>query len=138
MRTERCILIEIQLQFHRDQSPYLSSNIQSTVRYTQFSGSSNHNPVQELDCGQLCSIGMLQTGKTELLLVAAAPYPIHAASPQWCSLLGVSEHDLKGCGFKVFDTDFRPHTQVLIFSLPAQLGRRYTKPEILCVIILYT
>ena len=58
---------------------------------------------------------MPQTGKTELLLVAAAPYPIHAASPQWCSLLGVSEHDLKGCGFKVFDTDFRPHTQVLLF-----------------------
>ena len=78
------------------------------------------------------------TGKTELLLVAAAPYPIHAASPQWCSLLGVSEHDLKGCGFKVFDTDFRPHTQVLLFSPPAQLGRRYNKPYILCVILLHT
>jgi hypothetical protein len=55
------------------------------------------------------------TGKTELLLVAAAPYPIHAASPQWCSLLGVSEHDLKGCGFKVFDKDLIAHTQVLLF-----------------------
>jgi hypothetical protein len=60
-----------------------------------------------------------ETGKTELLLVAAEPYPIHAASPQWCKLLGVSEHDLKGCGFKVFDSDFRPHTQVLLSSPPA-------------------
>jgi hypothetical protein len=60
-----------------------------------------------------------ETGKAELLLVAAEPYPIHAASPQWCKLLGVSEHDLKGCGFKVFDSDFRPQTQVLLLSPPA-------------------
>ena len=57
-----------------------------------------------------------ETGNAELLLVAAEPYPIHAASPQWCSLLGVSEHDLKGCGFKVFDKDLIAHTQVLLFS----------------------
>jgi len=47
----------------------------------------------------------------ELLVVAEAPFPISSASPQWCTLLGVEEDDIKGCGFKVFDANFHPLTQ---------------------------
>jgi hypothetical protein len=50
--------------------------------------------------------------EAELLLAALEPYPIIGASAQWCTQLGVKEPELKGCGFKVFDADFRGLTQV--------------------------
>ena len=52
------------------------------------------------------------TMQPELKMVAEAPFPICAASRDWCALLGVAEQDVLGCGFKVFDADFRPLLQV--------------------------
>ena len=47
----------------------------------------------------------------ELRLAAEAPFPITSVSKRWCEVLGVKEADILGCGFKVFDADFRPLTQ---------------------------
>lgn len=52
--------------------------------------------------------------ESEVLLAAMEPYPIVRASAQWCAQLGVKEPELKGCGFEVFDADFRCLTKVLI------------------------
>lgn len=55
---------------------------------------------------------MSATMQPELKMAAEAPFPICAASRDWCALLGVAEQDVLGCGFKVFDADFRPLLQV--------------------------
>ena len=55
---------------------------------------------------------MVNVQAPELVLAAAEPYPILGASAQWCTMMGVSERDIKGCGFKAFDADFRPLTKV--------------------------
>ena len=55
---------------------------------------------------------MSATMQPELKMAAEAPFPICAASREWCALLGVAEQDVLGCGFKVFDADFRPLLQV--------------------------
>jgi hypothetical protein len=54
--------------------------------------------------------------KSVLSVAAVEPFPILRASAQWCAVFGVQETDVKGCGFKVFDTDFRPLVQVRIAS----------------------
>ena len=48
----------------------------------------------------------------ELVVAAAAPFPILSASAGWCAAFGVAENALKGCGFKAFDSDLRSLTQV--------------------------
>jgi hypothetical protein len=54
--------------------------------------------------------------KSVLSVSAVEPFPILRASAQWCAVFGVQEADVKGCGFKAFDTDFRPLVQVRIAS----------------------
>ena len=48
----------------------------------------------------------------ELVFAPSAPFPILGASAEWCAMLGAKEEDCKGCGFKAFDSDLFPLTQV--------------------------
>jgi hypothetical protein len=70
--------------------------------------------------------------KSVLSVAAVEPFPILRASAQWCAVFGVQEADVKGCGFKAFDTDFRPLVQVRIASSrtnSTNRGRRCRTPD---------
>lgn len=67
-----------------------------------------------------------------LSVAAVEPFPILRASAQWCTVFGVQEADVKGCGFKAFDTDFRPLVQGKLAEFG---GREDLSPQVTAAMV---
>jgi hypothetical protein len=70
--------------------------------------------------------------KSVLSVAAVEPFPILRASAQWCAVFGVQEADVKGCGFKAFDTDFRPLVQGKLAEFG---GREDLSPQVTAAMV---
>ena len=67
--------------------------------------------------------GAMRMAMPEVVFASSAPFPILSASAQWCAMFGVREADLKGCGFKAFDSDIHPLSQVCGCTTPGDYLR---------------